>query len=132
MSKNRAFNLQNGYDVINHEFAEIKNVEQLLDEELVRVRQLLQRPQLNYVTSNREPYLIEVRNGKAVDSLPPSFIKINGTATVSRFRNKEISNLYKLKQYHEEMLVQKCDEAFVEFLQSLDSQYGFFQKLSSI
>lgn len=127
--KSSFFNLQNGYDVINHEFAEIKNVEQLLDEELVRVRQLLQRPQLNYVTSNREPYLIEVRNGKAVDSLPPSFIKINGTATVSRFRNKEISNLYKLKKYHEEMLVQKCDEAFVEFLQSLDSQYGFFQKI---
>ncbi|KAI5960265.1 MSH3 [Candida margitis] len=123
------FNLNYGYDDINHEFAEIKNVEQLLEEELVRVRQLLQRPQLNYVTSNREPYLIEVRNGKSVDSLPSSFIKINGTTTVSRFRNKEIARLYKLKQYHEEVLVQRCDEAFVAFLQDLDSQYGFFQKI---
>lgn len=127
--KTSFFDLRHGYDDINHEFAEIKNVEHLLDEELVRVRQLLQRPQLNYVTSNREPYLIEVRNGKAVNSLPPTFIKINGTTSVSRFRNKEISNLYKLKQYHEEMLVQRCDEAFVEFLQNLDSQYGFLQKI---
>lgn len=127
--KSSFFNLHHGYDDINHEFAEIKNVEQMLDEELVKVRKLLQRPQLNYVTSNREPYLIEVRNGKAVDALPPNFIKINGTATVSRFRNKEISNLYKMKQYHEEMLVQRCDEAFVQFLQNLDSQYGFFQTI---
>ncbi|KAI5952106.1 MSH3 [Candida theae] len=127
--KSGFFNLNHGYDDINHEFAEIKNVEQLLDKELVKVRKLLQRPQLNYVTCNREPYLIEVRNGKAVDALPSNFIKINGTATVSRFRNKEISNLYKLKQYHEEILIQRCDEAFVEFLQNLDSQYGFFQKV---
>ncbi|KAI3403129.2 MSH3 [Candida oxycetoniae] len=127
--KTKFFNLNYGFDDIKHEFEEIRNVEKLLDEELLKIRRLLQRPQLKYVTSNREPYLIEVRNGKQVGSLPASFSKINGTSTVSRFRSKEVSDLYKLKQYHEEMLVQKCDDAFVEFLQNIDSQYGFFQKI---
>ncbi|CAK9439531.1 uncharacterized protein LODBEIA_P36310 [Lodderomyces beijingensis] len=128
--KTKFFNLNHhGFDEIKHEFDEIKHVEDLLDEELIKVRQLLQRPQLKYVSANKEPYLIEVRNGKAVDALPTTFVKVNGTSTVSRFRNKEISKLYKLKLYHEEMLVQRCDEAFVEFVENLDSQYGFFQKI---
>ncbi|EDK44366.1 conserved hypothetical protein [Lodderomyces elongisporus NRRL YB-4239] len=128
--KVKFFNLNNGFEEINRELAEIMNVKMLLEEELVKVKKLLQRPQLNYVTSNGEPYLIEVRNGKAVESLPIDFIKINGTTTVSRFRSKEIAHLYKMKQYHEEVLNNRCDEAFNTFLNELDSHYGFFQGIT--
>ncbi|RLV90652.1 DNA mismatch repair protein MSH3 [Spathaspora sp. JA1] len=107
---------------------EIARIESLLNDELINVRQLLKRPQLKYITNNREPYLIEVRNGKAVDELPETFQRINGTTTVSRFRTQEISRLYKLLQYHQEILLQSCDEAYVDFLKQIDDNYAFFRK----
>ncbi|CAI5758026.1 unnamed protein product [Candida verbasci] len=126
------FNLKyqdGGFDKIINVKNEIKNVEFLLDEELKKIKQLLKRPQLKYITSNKEPYLIEIRNGKQVEELPSSFIKISGTNSVSRFRSKEVSELYKLLQYHQELLVQSCDEAFQDYLLNIDSQYGYFHKI---
>ncbi|KAK6461134.1 DNA mismatch repair protein MSH3 [Scheffersomyces coipomensis] len=114
---------------IEQESMEIKKIESLLNEELVKIQKLLKRPQLQYLTKNNESYLIEVRNGKQVDALPNDFIKINGTATVSRFRSPEVIKLLKLLEYHQELYLNRCDEAFREFLLLINKEYIFFNKI---
>ncbi|KAI5952522.1 MSH3 [Candida jiufengensis] len=128
VQKTTFFNLNSngeGFEDIKKEFENLKNIESEFEKELTKIRVLLQRPQLQYVTAQREPYLIEIRNGPLVSNLSSDFIKINSTKTVSRFRNKQIIQLIKLKSYHEEMLIQKCDLSFLQFCQILDCQYSF-------
>jgi DNA mismatch repair protein MSH3 len=119
------------WPAITEQKNEIENIEHLLDVELTSVKSLLNRPQLKYITNNKEPYLIEVRNGKQVDNLPDNFQRINGTTTVSRFRTVEISRLYKLLQYHQELLINTCNDAFNQFLQKIDASYSTLEKLVS-
>ncbi|KAI5961024.1 MSH3 [Candida pseudojiufengensis] len=129
VQKTTFFNLSNngeGFNEIEKEFENLKKIDQEFEIELRNIRKLLNRPQLNYVTAQREPYLIEIRNGS---NIPTDFIKINSTKTVSRYRNKEIIKLIKLKSYHQELLIQKCDFAFLQFCQILDSQYSFLQTI---
>lgn len=111
------------------QLSEILNVESLLNDELIEIRKMLKRPQLNYITSSKETYLVEVRNGKMVDSLPKDWIKINGTKTVSRFRSPEITRLHKQLQYHNDMLIRNCDKAFNAYLFKIDNNYEFFSKI---
>lgn len=114
---------------ISTELAQIQEIEEKLEAEIARIRKLLNRPQLKYTTNNREPYLIEVRNGKQVDELPPDFQRVNGTTTVSRFRSLETAHLYKLLQYHNENLQSNCDAAFLDFLLQIDEEYLQFSDL---
>lgn len=128
--KVKFFNLNYFKDqqIIN-QLSEILDVESVLNDELIEIRKMLKRPQLNYITNSKETYLIEVRNGKMVDSLPKDWIKINGTKTVSRFRSPEITRLHKQLQYHNDMLIRNCDEAFNAYLFKIDKNYEFFSKI---
>lgn len=124
------FNLNyHNWEGISGQLKEIDEIELLLEKELERIKLVLKRSQLKYVTNNREPYLIEVRNGKAVDELPEDFQRINGTTTVSRFRTQEVIRLYKLLQYHKELLGTNCDAAFNLFLRQVDENYVLLNKL---
>ncbi|QPG76494.1 hypothetical protein FOA43_003883 [Brettanomyces nanus] len=107
------------YDVIQEQRSHIKDIENLLDEELNKTAQVLKRPHLKYVTNNKEPYLIEVRN-KAVKSVPVTWLKINGTKSVSRFRSPEITELYEKWLYYKECLRQQCNQCFREFVTKID------------
>ncbi|CAN3353801.1 DNA mismatch repair protein Msh3p [Diutina catenulata] len=102
---------------------EIRRIEEQFESELLRLRKLLKRPNLKWLTNNKEPYLVELRNGREVDSMPEEFIRVNGTKSVSRFRSQKASELYKLLQYHREMLVSRCREAFYEYLGQIDACY---------
>lgn len=128
--KTHFFNLNyRNWDEISSQFNKISELEGKLDGELEVIRKLLNRPLLNYVTNNKEPFLIEVRNGKQVNDLPANFHRISGTTTVSRFRTLETIRLYKLIQYHKEMLLLSCDEAFNQFLCEIDENYIYFTKI---
>ncbi|CUM57253.1 DNA mismatch repair protein MSH3 [Debaryomyces fabryi] len=128
--KIKFFNLKYFKDQqIIDQLSEILKVESLLNDELTEIRKMLKRPQLNYITNSKETYLIEVRNGKMVDSLPKDWIKINGTKTVSRFRSTEITRLHKQLQYHNDMLIRNCDNAFNSYLFKIDNNYDFFSKV---
>lgn len=116
------------WENIINEKKEIENIEAQLDEELEKIKQYLKRPQLKYITIKNEPFLIEVRNTQ-VDSLPNDWQKIGGTTTVSRFRTPRISELYKLHQYHTEMLYLSSDSAYQEFLSMVNLEYNFFHKI---
>lgn len=116
---------------ISEELEQIALVESSLNEELSIIRTLLKRPQLNFVTNLKETHLIEVRNGKIVDSLPSDWVKISGTKTVSRFRTPEVSKLHKKLQYHNDLLLKACDECFNTFLGRIDSEYVYLQRIVS-
>lgn len=127
--RNAFFNLEyNDWAPISEQMAEIKAIEDALDVELKKIRTLLQRPQLNYITVLKDTHLIEVRNGKAVDSLPRDWSKIGATKTVSRFRPPEVTVLHKKLQYHTDLLARNCDLCFHQFLTDVDAQYEFFSK----
>lgn len=118
------FNLTKFSDAdIQKELNEIADVEAALDDELMKIRNFLKRPQLNYVSNLKENYLIEVRNGKNVDALPATWIKINGTKSVSRFRTPEVDKLNKKLHYHNEKLQNNCDKAFHKFIAKIDDNY---------
>lgn len=108
---------------------EIENIEELLEKELEKVAAELKRPKMKYITCNREPYLIEVRNGSEVDKLPHYYQRVSGTKAVSRVRTVEINRLYKLLQYHQELLINNCGDAFNEFLQEIDTSYFELDKI---
>lgn len=128
--KVKFFNLKYFKDQqIIDQLSQILNIESFLNDELTEIRKTLKRPQLNYITNSKETYLIEVRNGKMVDSLPKDWIKINGTKTVSRFRSPKITRLHKQLQYHNDMLIRNCDSAFNSYLFKIDNNYDFFSKV---
>ncbi|ODV82335.1 uncharacterized protein CANTADRAFT_44171 [Suhomyces tanzawaensis NRRL Y-17324] len=120
------------WEGITNELEEISKLEEALEQELEAVRKLLKRPQLKYTTNNREPYLIEVRNGPQVDALSANFQRINGTLLVSRFRTSEISELYKLLKYRQERLTNSCDESFNQFLVEIDQNHQYFSHIIQI
>lgn len=101
---------------------EISNIKDQLQEELQTVRDFLKRPSMDYVTSSREPYLIEVR-AALVKIIPKDWIKINGSKAVSRYRTPRIIELMKLMQYHNELYLNACHFVFNRFIQQLDIHY---------
>lgn len=124
------FNLRNEkFDSVAAELEQIALVESNLDIELEEIRGFLKRPQLQFVTNLKDTHLIEVRNGKAVDSLPSDWLKISGTKSVSRFRTPKVSSLHKQLQYHNDMVLKASDECFNNFLKEVDSHYEYFHKI---
>lgn len=102
---------------------EISSIKDQLQEELLSVRSFLKRPSLEFATSSREPYLIEVRTG-IVKIIPKDWVKINGSKLVSRFRTPKTIELMKLLQYHNELYLNACHLVFNKFVKKLDENYS--------
>ncbi|KAL6450564.1 MSH3 DNA mismatch repair protein MSH3 [Candida maltosa Xu316] len=129
VEQKKAFFKRDTSELIEKEYENIAQVENSLDEELKKMQKELGNSKLRYVTVNNDSYLIEIRNDKKTKPPPSNYIKINATKSVGRYRTKEVSDLYKLKKYHEEMLIQKCDDEFQKFIQDINSKYAFFNKI---
>ncbi|KAG7906038.1 hypothetical protein KL906_004817 [Ogataea polymorpha] len=110
------------YHLIQQHLENISQVEQQLEAELKEIRKIVGRPGMGYVTNNKEPYLVEVRNTQ-VASLPKDWLKINGTKSVSRFRTPSGAALYRQIQYHSEMLQKECNDCFTKFVKRIDEYY---------
>lgn len=117
------------FDTISAELSLIADIEESLEQELQSIRKYLKRPQLTYVSNLKDTHLIEVRNGKAVDSLPSDWIKISGTKAVSRFRTPAVSQLHRRLQYHNDTVLRRCDECFNTFLLEVDSHYTYLRQI---
>ncbi|OBA20456.1 hypothetical protein METBIDRAFT_78831 [Metschnikowia bicuspidata var. bicuspidata NRRL YB-4993] len=117
------------YAAISEELARIADIEAALDTELQALRRSMNRPRLAYVTNMKETHLIEVRNGKMADALPPDWLRISATKTVARFRTPEVSRLHKQLQYHNERLLKENDNCFNQFLQEIDAEYVYFRQI---
>lgn len=111
------------FSAIATELDNIRDIDERLDEQLAEIRKFLKRPQISYVSVLKDTHLIEIRNGKQIDSLPPDWVKINATKSVSRFRPPEVQKLHKKLNYHSDLLLRACDQCFSLFLKEIDSHY---------
>lgn len=129
--KRRFFNLESDakFACVLLEKKAIQQVEKDLDAELVDIRKLLKRPQLQYVSVLKDTHLIEVRNGKQTDTLPADWLKISATKSVSRYRPARVSALHKQLQYHTEKLMQECDRCFKAYLQEIDMHHEYIRQV---
>lgn len=112
------------YACIEAKMEEVESMKQLLEDELKPVAQQLSRngSGIKYITNNGERYLVEVRNTK-LKTVPASWVKINGTKSVSRFRPPSVAQLFKKLLFCEESLRQTCDQCFKEFVRRIDKHY---------
>lgn len=121
------FNLNN-YDnperIISRQ-RDIDEVRTELDEELQKIRRILKRPMLNY--KDDIDFLIEVRNTQ-VKNVPASWVKINSTKMVSRFRTPETTKLVEKLQYHKELLIKVAEEEYLDFLKRIGENYMDLKK----
>jgi len=102
---------------------EISKIKDDLQQELQKVRDFLKRPSLEFTTSSREPYLIEVRAAIVSKIIPKDWVKINGSKMVSRFRTPKTIDLMKLLQYRNELYLKACHDVFKRFTTELDQNY---------
>ncbi|OWB84305.1 hypothetical protein B5S33_g2948 [[Candida] boidinii] len=117
---NKNFYDYNSIDEIN---SNIKSVESELTQELVEIRKIIKRPNADYITNNKEPFLIEIRNTQ-IKTLPKDWLKINGTKTVSRFRSPKVIKLNNDLNFYKELLFNKCNENFTKFIEKIDTNYS--------
>lgn len=117
---NKNFYDYNSIDEIN---SNIKSVETELTQELNDIRKIIKRPNADYITNNKEPYLIEIRNTQ-IKTLPKDWLKINGTKTVSRFRSPKVIKLNNDLNFFKELLFNKCNENFTKFIEKIDTNYS--------
>ncbi|VEU19849.1 DEKNAAC100595 [Brettanomyces naardenensis] len=118
------------YHRIKQHFDDVSSVEESLEKVLKGIGESLNRPHVKFITNNGEPYLIEVRNTQ-VKKVPRTWLKINGTKSVSRFRTPEVVDLYKSWLYHKECLRQECNECFKGFVNRIDGHFTQLNKVIS-
>ncbi|SCU77340.1 LAMI_0A00782g1_1 [Lachancea mirantina] len=117
------FNLNN-YDnaeVIVAKLRDIEGIREKLHNELEEVRRVLKRPNFNY--KDEIEYLIEVRNSQ-VAGLPKSWVKVNSTKLISRFRTPEIQRLVDELDYQKTLLIIINEEEYLRFLSKIRQSYG--------
>lgn len=75
---------------------------------------MVRRPALNYITVAGIEYLVEIP-ARDVKSIPPKWVKISSTKTVTRFHTPEIMNFLKEREQHKETLAAAAKRAFQAF-----------------
>ncbi|ODV93473.1 hypothetical protein PACTADRAFT_52053 [Pachysolen tannophilus NRRL Y-2460] len=116
------------YEVIAEELESMRICGRNLDEELAEIRKMLRRPQLQYISNNKEHYLIEVKNSD-IKNIPKDWIKFSSTKSVSRFKSPNIIKLTNQLEYHRDLLININDSCFKQFLNEIDSHYDDLNRL---
>ena len=97
---------------------ELQDVEQGFQDELQRIRRILKKPTLKFISVAEEDYLIEVPV-QNVALVPPEWPKINSTKACYRYRPASIATLMEDKERRKERLEQGeklCSGRFAEVL----------------
>ncbi|KAL8292983.1 hypothetical protein RQP46_000677 [Phenoliferia psychrophenolica] len=102
-------------------------VEYEMTEELAACRKLLKKPGLEFVKIAQEEFLIEVRIKESAKVVPDSWVKINSTKAVYRYRSPAgQKKLAEIEQARERVTVE-ADLAFRQFLSRVADSYEIFR-----
>ncbi|KAG0147720.1 hypothetical protein CROQUDRAFT_42418 [Cronartium quercuum f. sp. fusiforme G11] len=93
-----------------------------LDDHLVKCREILNNPKLQYLTVGSDELLFEVRT-KNIASVPTNWTKITSTKAVHRFRTLEAQAMLEERQRYRDLLRQHVQEYFHAFLCSFEEDY---------
>ncbi|XP_068616934.1 DNA mismatch repair protein Msh3 [Brachionichthys hirsutus] len=94
------------------------------------IRLTLKAPALDYTSVSGLEFLIEVRNSKS-STVPPDWVKISSTKTVSRFHSPFLVERYKKLQQLREQLLQDCQKEWTSFLDQFGEHYHTMKRAIS-
>ncbi|CAL1530222.1 unnamed protein product [Lymnaea stagnalis] len=98
-----------------------------IEDHLKDIRQMLNQPNLQYMTVSKTEFLIEVKNSQ-MKLVPPDWIQMNSTKVVSRFQTPFIVDQYRQLNELKELLVIHTLEAWQQVLQDFSAQYSRFHQ----
>ncbi|KAI8085363.1 muts domain V-domain-containing protein [Thamnidium elegans] len=107
----------------------IKYIESLLQEHLVELQQLIQLPDLKFVTVAAVEYQLEVSNAKS-KKVPDDWIKISRTKAVSRYHTKYIIQQLAEREQHRELLLLAAEKAYKDFMSEISTKYEQFRQVA--
>lgn len=106
---------------------ELKEVERLLDDHLLEIRKTLGKPSLEYVTKNKDEYIIELTKAEATRA-PKSWATLpRSPQSVTRFHTPFIIEKYaELCQCREKLAIETSN-AWASFVAEFASRYPVFR-----
>jgi len=110
-----------------HEVKEqLKACEDELADHLVEIRKKIGKPRLEYVTKNKDEYVIELTKAEG-DRVPRSWIPLPSPQSASRFHTQFIIDKYQeLLQYRERLAIETSN-AWASFVSDFASRYTIFR-----
>ncbi|KAK4699369.1 DNA mismatch repair protein MSH3, partial [Phenoliferia sp. Uapishka_3] len=102
-------------------------VEYEMKDELDACRKLLKKPALEFVKVAQEEFLIEVRINESKKIVPDSWVRINSTKAVYRFRSPKMQKKMAEIEQSRERVAAEADVAFKEYLARVSESYEVFR-----
>jgi DNA mismatch repair protein MSH3 len=104
----------------------LKETEDELAEHLDEIRKLLGKPRLEYVTKNKDEYVIELTKAEATRA-PKDWIALASPKTMSRFHTTFIIERYQELQQYRERLTMETTNAWASFVAEFAARYTVFR-----
>uniref|UniRef100_A0A3P9P9U6 DNA mismatch repair protein MSH3 n=1 Tax=Poecilia reticulata TaxID=8081 RepID=A0A3P9P9U6_POERE len=115
-NKTELFSDLSGFPTLQERMSQIQSVLAEIQAHRKEVRLVLKAPALDYVTVSGQEFLIEVKNLLSA-IVPPDWVKISSTKTVSRYHSPLLVERYKKLQQLREQLLLDCQREWTRFLE---------------
>ncbi|CEL52191.1 DNA mismatch repair protein MSH3 OS=Cryptococcus neoformans var, neoformans serotype D (strain B-3501A) GN=MSH3 PE=3 SV=1 [Rhizoctonia solani AG-1 IB] len=107
----------------------ILSVESELEDHLKEIRQILKKPNAQYISVSGIDFLIEVRNGDT-KKVPVSWQRISSTKAVTRFHTPQVKAKIHEREVFRETLVAEANKAFSHFLGEVAEYYSILRNVT--
>ncbi|GAB1517406.1 Mismatch repair protein msh3 [Rhizoctonia solani] len=107
----------------------ILSVESELEDHLQEIRQILKKPNAQYISVSGIDFLIEVRNGDT-KKVPVSWQRINSTKAVTRFHTPQVKAKLHEREVFKETLASEANKAFNHFLGEVAEHYSILRNVT--
>uniref|UniRef100_A0A3B5LWX3 DNA mismatch repair protein MSH3 n=1 Tax=Xiphophorus couchianus TaxID=32473 RepID=A0A3B5LWX3_9TELE len=129
-NKTELFSDLSGFPMLQERMSQIQSVLAEIQAHRKEVRLVLKAPALDYVTVSGQEFLIEVKNSLS-SIVPPDWVKISSTKTVSRYHSPFLVERYKKLQQLREQLLLDCQREWTRFLDQFGEHYHTMKRAIS-
>uniref|UniRef100_A0A3P9P9L1 DNA mismatch repair protein MSH3 n=1 Tax=Poecilia reticulata TaxID=8081 RepID=A0A3P9P9L1_POERE len=129
-NKTELFSDLSGFPTLQERMSQIQSVLAEIQAHRKEVRLVLKAPALDYVTVSGQEFLIEVKNLLSA-IVPPDWVKISSTKTVSRYHSPLLVERYKKLQQLREQLLLDCQREWTRFLDQFGEHYHTMKRAIS-
>ncbi|XP_005795118.2 DNA mismatch repair protein Msh3 isoform X1 [Xiphophorus maculatus] len=129
-NKTELFSDLSGFPMLQDRMSQIQSVLAEIQAHRKEVRLVLKAPALDYVTVSGQEFLIEVKNSLS-SIVPPDWVKISSTKTVSRYHSPFLVERYKKLQQLREQLLLDCQREWTRFLDQFGEHYHTMKRAIS-
>ncbi|CAE6432319.1 unnamed protein product [Rhizoctonia solani] len=107
----------------------ILSVESDLEDHLKEIRQILKKPNAQYISVSGIDFLIEVRNGDT-KKVPVSWQRISSTKVVTRFHTPQVKAKLHKREVFKETVTAESNKAFNHFLGEVAEHYSILRNVT--